>query len=484
MKDPDWEAVIGLEIHVQLNTKSKLFSRAPNQYGDQPNCNISVACTGQPGSIPILNGQAVRKAVQFGCAVGATVNRHSRFDRKTYFYPDNPKNFQITQFEKPLITGGSVLAEVDGQMKSFEIDHAHIEDDSGMMKHFSGFAGVDYNRAGVPLIEIVSTPTIHSASEAIAYATAIRSIMLYIGASDCSMEKGSLRFDANVSVRKHGESGLRTKMEIKNMNSFRHMELAIESEIKRQVNLYKANPALVMQEATYRFDPESQQNILMRKKEEAQDYLYFPEPDLAPLVLSNDYIEKIRKELPELPDARYKRYTSGYKLDAATAARLIRDKPLSDYFDRAVLSCENPTLIPQLANWVVNEFPGRLKGSLPLPESLIPPSHIAEVVSLISRELITGRNAKLLADLMAFFPEKSPEQILAENPNFLALTNEEELQLIVSKVVHENPLSVQAYKAGKERALAALIGQVMKLSGGKASPERATTLLRSLLSES
>lgn len=285
-----WEAVIGLEIHVQLNTKSKLFSPAPNHFGDEPNVNITEICTGQPGSLPVLNEEAVRKAVQFGLAVGATITNFSTFDRKSYFYPDSPRNFQITQFEHPIIKGGSITAEVEGKTMTFEISHAHLEDDAGMLKHFSQFAGVDYNRAGVPLIEIVSQPCMHSAKEASSYAKAIKAIFQYLDASDCNMEEGSLRFDANVSVRHQGEKKLRDKVEIKNMNSFAFLELAIDSEIKRQIDLYTQNKDI--EPGTYRWDQERKKTILMRKKEMAADYRYFPEPDLVPIVLTDETIQK------------------------------------------------------------------------------------------------------------------------------------------------------------------------------------------------
>jgi aspartyl-tRNA(Asn)/glutamyl-tRNA(Gln) amidotransferase subunit B len=259
-----WQPVIGLEIHVQLNTKSKLFSRAPNRFGDEPNTNISDVCTGQPGTLPVLNKEAVRKAVQFGCAVHAKVAHFSKFDRKSYFYPDSPRNFQITQFDQPIVIGGTVTADVEGETKHFFINRAHLEDDAGMLKHFSTFAGVDYNRAGVPLIEIVSEPCIHSPKEAVAYATAIKAIMEYLEASDCNMEEGSLRVDANISVRLKTEKTLRNKIEIKNMNSFSNMEMALESEIRRQIRLYTMHPhedpSKVINKGTYRFDPEKKRD--------------------------------------------------------------------------------------------------------------------------------------------------------------------------------------------------------------------------------
>jgi aspartyl-tRNA(Asn)/glutamyl-tRNA(Gln) amidotransferase subunit B len=297
-----YEPVIGLEIHVQLNTRTKIFSRAPNVFGAEPNTSIGIVDTAQPGSLPVLNREAVRKAVMFGLAVGANVAPISRFDRKSYFYPDSPRNFQITQFSHPIIIGGSIIAKVEGKEKEFKIHHAHLEDDAGMLKHFSQFAGVDYNRAGLGLLEIVSEPCMHSPKEASAYAQMIRSIMLYIDASDCNMEEGSLRIDVNISVRKKGEPTLRNKVEIKNMNSFSNLELALESEIRRQIKLYTTHPHgnwdELLPPATYRFDLETNQTVMMRKKESADDYRYFPEPDLPPIRITPSYIEEVRRNLP------------------------------------------------------------------------------------------------------------------------------------------------------------------------------------------
>src|SRR5581483_8711874 len=309
---PDYEAIIGLEMHVELNTHSKLFSSSRNHFGDDPNSNIDEVCVAEPGTLPVVNAEAVRKAVQFGCAVQGKVATFSQFDRKSYFYPDSPRNFQITQYEYPIIIGGTVVAVVDGEEKEFQITRAHLEDDAGMLKHFSSFAGVDYNRAGVPLLEIVSEPCMRSPKDASSYAIAIKAILEYLDASDCNMEEGSLRVDVNVSVRKKGETGFRNKIKIKNMNSFSNIELAISHEIHRQVTEYEKYPGKdfheVIQQATYRWDPEKNATILMRRKEYAEDYRYFPEPDLLPLILTESYIEDIRKTLPELPMQKEKRY--------------------------------------------------------------------------------------------------------------------------------------------------------------------------------
>jgi len=467
-----WEPVIGLEIHVQLNTKSKLFSSAANRFGDEPNTNISVVCTGQPGALPILNKEAVRKAIQFGLSVGADIALMSRFDRKSYFYPDSPRNFQITQFERPILSGGKIDAFVEGELKTFRINRAHLEDDAGMLKHFTSFAGVDYNRAGAPLVEIVSEPCIHSAKEASAYASQIRAIMLYLDASDGNMEEGSLRIDANISVRPKGSSELRPRIEIKNMNSFSFLEMAIEAETKRQVDLYLKQPNLppekIITPGTYRWDPEKKETSLMRRKENADDYRYFPEPDLLPLVLTPEYIEEIRKNLPELPQNRYDRYLKELGLTPYAASLLINDKPLCDYFEETLKIAPYPR---SLCNWITVEFTGRLKESGHSLNSIkIPPSHVAKLVQMIESGKITGRIAKQVADDMIVSPGLDPETIVKQNPDYNPVSDTSEIEPIVDEVLKANPQSIADYKAGREKAFAFLVGQVMKLTRGKASP--------------
>lgn len=474
-----WEPVIGLEIHVQLNTKSKLFSKAPNRFGDEPNTNISEVCTGQPGALPVLNQEAVRKAVQFGLAVNGNISKFSAFDRKSYFYPDSPRNFQITQFEHPIIRGGTVTVDMQGHTKHFGIDRAHLEDDSGMLKHFSSFAGVDFNRAGVPLLEIVSKPCMHSPKEASAYAMAIRAIMHYIGASNCNMEEGSLRIDVNVSLRKKGEERLREKIEIKNMNSFVNMELAIETEIRRQARAYTLRPhepdAVVIQKGTYRFDLGTRETVLMRQKEEAADYRYFPEPDLVPIVLSDAYIDDVRAHLPELPHERYIRYVQELKLSEYNASVLINEKSLSDFFEDGLKMTSHAS---SLCNWITVEFVGRLKESgKTLTETGIPAEHVAKLVNLIDQKVITGKIAKKVADDMLQSPGTDPETIVKNNPDYTPLQDTAAIEEIVDQVLANNAQSIADYKAGKDRAFGYLVGQVMKQTKGKASPEIVNDLL-------
>jgi len=435
-----WQAVIGLEIHAELNTRSKLFSEAPNRFGDEPNTNISEVCTGQPGALPVLNKEAVKKAVQFGLAINAQVAKFSKFDRKSYFYPDSPRNFQITQFDEPIVIGGVVTAEVEGVEMHFAVHHVHLEDDAGMLKHFPAFAGVDYNRAGVPLIEIVSEPCMHTPKEAAAYAIAVKAILQYIDASDCNMEEGSLRVDANISVRIKGEKELRNKIEIKNMNSFSNMEIALEAEIKRQIREYTAHPQKpyneVITQATYRFDPEKKETVMMRKKEGADDYRYFPEPDLLPIQLTDAYIEAIRKDLPELPLQREKRYIQELQLSPQAAFVITSDKGIADYFEEALKYAKSPKLV---CNWIIVEFAGRLKDTgKTLLNVGIPAKHLGKLVQMIESGQITGRIAKDVADDMLKSIGTDPEEIVKANPDYSPMNDHGEIEKFVDAVLLQN----------------------------------------------
>lgn len=475
----DWQPVIGLEIHAQLNTKSKLFSSAANHFGDEPNTNISTVCTGQPGALPILNKEAVHKAVLFGCAVGAEVSLSSQFDRKSYFYPDSPRNFQITQFYKPILLGGTIVADVEGVLKHFSINRSHLEDDAGNLKHFSTFTGVDYNRAGVALIEIVSEPCIHTPKEAVAYSMAMKAILEYLDVSDCNMDEGSFRVDCNISVRKKTEQLLRTKIEIKNLNSFSNMEMALESEIRRQIRKYTLDPRKdfhkVISQGTYRFDPEKKETILMRAKEDADDYRYCPEPDLPPVLLKEEEIRAIKATLPELPYQRYNRYLQDLSLPKSAAAFLINDKKLADYFEKALEIYRSPK---NIYNWMVIEFAGRFKDTgNSLIRSGIPPGHVGKLVKLIESNTITGKIAKSVADDMCKTPGIDPEQIVKQNPDYQPLQDISSITLLVDNVLANHPQSIADFHAGKAKAFDFLVGQVMKLCKGKASPTIVNELL-------
>ena len=478
-----WEAVIGLEVHVQLNTKSKLFSHAPNRFGNEPNTNITEVCTGLPGSLPVLNKEAVDKAILFGLAINAKINEFSAFDRKSYFYPDSPRNFQITQLENPIILGGTIIADVGGETKKFEVNRAHLEDDAGMLKHFNSFAGVDYNRAGVALLEIVSEPVIKSAKEAVAYVMSLKSIMQYLNASDCNMEEGSLRVDANISVRPKGAKELRTKTEVKNMNSFSFLEMAIEEEIKRQIKLYTEHPHLehykLISPGTYRFDQNKKQLTLMRKKESQDDYRYFPEPDLPPVLLTKEYIDSFIKKLPELPHQKYERYVKELKLSEYNASILINDKLLTNYFEEALKITSN---VASVCNWITVEFVGRIKNlGKPIYEFGIPAKNIGKLVKMIDDKIITGKIAKSVADEMIKDPKINPEEIVKNNKNYQPISDEREIEKIVDIVLSENPQSIEDYKNGKTKAFGFLVGQVMKITSGKSSPEIVNKLLNKKL---
>jgi aspartyl-tRNA(Asn)/glutamyl-tRNA(Gln) amidotransferase subunit B len=466
-----YEAVIGLEIHLQLNTKSKIFSSAKNKYGDEPNTNISNVCTAQLGSLPLLNKEAVKKAILFGLAINANIAKVTTFDRKSYFYPDSPRNYQITQFFHPIIKDGEVIVNVDSNEIKVKINEAHLEDDSGMLKHFSNFAGVDFNRAGSALLEIVSDHSMRSAKEARAYATTIKAIAEYLDISNCNMDEGSLRIDANVSVRLKGSDELREKIEIKNMNSFNFLEMAIDQEIKRQINLYIENPNTdhkeLIKPSTYRWDSNLKKNILMRKKEKAADYRYFPEPDIPPLYIQDEMIEEIKKNMPELPNDRYLRYINDYELSEYDASILINDKKLSDFFEKALKKSNNPKL---LCNIITVELIGKLKAINQTIFSLdISPIFIANIVNLIDDKKINSKIAKLVIDDLLKNPKIDPIDIVKKNPNYSVIEDLNVIEPIVDLVLKNNPDSIKDYLNGKDKALSFLVGQVMKLTNGKAS---------------
>lgn len=475
----NWEPVIGLEVHVQLNTKTKMFSRSPNRFGDEPNTNIDVVDTGQPGSLPTLNKEAITYAIRFGLAIGATVSRYSTFDRKSYFYPDSPRNFQITQFFNPILKDGTITCDVAGHTKHFRVLEAHLEDDSGMLKHFSSFAGIDFNRAGVPLIEIVSAPMMHSPKDASSYAIALRAIVQYLGIGNCNMEEGGMRMDANISVRPKGDKALRPKVEIKNMNSFHNMEMAIEAEIRRQIRAYTLHPyedfAKAITPGTYRFDLPSKQTVMMRKKEDALDYRYFPEPDLVPIALAEETIEALRSTLPELPHQRYLRYVGELGIAPDSSSILINDKYTSDFFESGLSIAKNPS---GLCNWIISEFYGRCKDKgITLEQSGLTSTSIANLVKMIEEKVITGRMAKEVADEMMAHPEKESTEIVKSNPKYLPVQDISVIEPIVDRILQENPQSIADYKAGRTKALAFLVGQIMKETKGKASPDIVNDLI-------
>lgn len=479
-----WEPIIGIEIHAELNTATKLFSSDANLFGQEPNVNISEVSVGLPGALPVLNREAVRKAIRFGLAIKGEVQLWSRFDRKSYFYPDCPRNFQITQYDFPIVKGGIVTALVQGEEKQFAVNRVQLEDDSGMLKHFTTFAGVDFNRAGVPLIEIVSEACMRSAADAVAYAQAIRAILDYTDVSDCNMEEGSLRFDVNVSVRRVGELVFRNRIEIKNLNSFMYLEQAISHEIERQIALYEKfpdkDPWEVVQQSTRRWDQGREETVLMRSKEDAQDYRYFPDPDLLPLVLSRSDVERERGLLPELPLEKERRFVREFGLSAQQSFFLAGEKKLADYFEEAVRVCAQPKLV---ASWVLVEFGGRFKEKgIDLWKSGITSAHVAELVQMISQGEITSKIAKSVADDMVVAPGKSPRHIVNENASYKPFSDMEKLREIIEEVVKNNEQSVKDFKQGRDRAFAFLVGQVMKKTQGAAPPDQVNRMLKERMS--
>lgn len=479
-----WQPVIGLEIHVQLNTKTKLFASSANRFGDEPNTNISTVCTGQPGTLPKLNKEAVDKAIKLGLALGSEISEMSIFDRKSYFYPDSPRNYQITQFHTPIIVGGAIEAEVNGIKQSFSIKSAHLEDDAGMLKHFTNFAGVDYNRAGSALIEIVSEPCMHCAEDAVAYATALRELMLHLDITDGNMEEGSLRMDVNISVRPMGTQELRNRIEIKNINSFSFMQMAIESEVKRQIAAYTSMPHSswdeIIPRSTYRFDTEKKETVLMRTKEAAEDYRYFPEPDLPPLHVSAHHIERIRAMMPELPSFKRRRFLDEFGLSHQVVEALLADPKLCQFFDEALFLCPHPK---SLITWILVEFQGRLKEiNKTLLSHGISAKHVADLVLMIESKEITGKIAKTVADRMVEHPHKSPKSIVDEDDNLKPMSDEGSIEALVTQVLDANPQSIIDFKNGKDKAFAFLVGQVMKLTKGKASPDLVNKLIKDKIS--
>lgn len=487
MYDNSWQAVIGLEVHAQLNTQTKLFSPAPNRFGDEPNTNIHPICLGLPGTLPMINKEAVRKAVILGCALESEICKRSQFDRKSYFYPDAPRNFQITQFYEPILKGGFVEASIDGKWVRFEIDRAHLEDDAGMLKHFTSFAGVDYNRAGAPLIEIVSKPCIHTGVEAVAYVNALKQILQHMNVSDCNMEDGQLRIDVNVSVKKVNETRLRPKAEIKNMNSTNNMEMAIGAEIQRQIRLYEQNPDIAPEKlfslSTYRWDPDRKEVVLMRTKETAADYHYFPEPDLPPIALDEDFIRTIRNQIPELPNDKLRRYEQQLKIAPATAFLLVEDKKLCDFFEKGLETLRESVAHAQaLCNWMLVEFVGRFKDtSTTLLSSGILPQDIAELVQMIEEGTVTGKIAKSICDEMIKEPGLSPRIIADRNPNYRPVSDDATLISVIETVLEQNPQAIQDLREGRQKAYGFLVGKLMAATRGQADPAIANRLLKTQL---
>ena len=474
-----WEAVIGLEIHVQLATQSKIFSAASTAFGAEPNTQACAVDLGLPGVLPVLNHEAVRMAVMFGLATGAAIAQRSIFARKNYFYPDLPKGYQISQYELPIVEGGQLeIAMQDNGHKVIGITRAHLEEDAGKSLHeeFDDLTGVDLNRAGTPLIEIVSEPDMRSAKEAIAYMKKIHSIVRYLGISDGNMQEGSFRCDANVSVRPAGQETLGTRTETKNLNSFRFVERAIDFEIDRQIAVLEDGGEIVQETRLY--DASKGITRPMRSKEHANDYRYFPDPDLLPVVIEPEMIEAIRQQLPELPSEKASRFCKQYGLDFHDAENLSISREVGEYFERTVQDTDAEA--KQVANWIVGELTGALnQDNIEITESPVSSSMLACLLDRIEDGTISGKIAKDVFRLM-WIGEGDADQII-ESQGLRQITDGSEIEKLVDHVLQDNPAQVKQFRSGKDKVFGFFVGQVMKLSKGKANPKQVNSLLRQKL---
>ncbi|MFT5390222.1 MAG: aspartyl-tRNA(Asn)/glutamyl-tRNA(Gln) amidotransferase subunit B [Gammaproteobacteria bacterium] len=478
----NWETVLGLEIHAQLATKSKIFSGAAVRYGWPPNTQACAVDLGLPGVLPVLNAEVVRMAAMFGLAVGAQVASVSVFARKNYFYPDLPKGYQISQFELPIVVGGSVDIELDGGgSKHVRITRAHLEEDAGKSLHeeFSDSTGIDLNRAGTPLIEIVSEPDMRSGAEAVAYMKKIHSIVTYLGICDGNMQEGSFRCDANVSVRPMGNTTLGTRAEIKNLNSFRFIERAIAHEVERQIDLLE-NGGTVIQE-TRLYDPDRDETRSMRSKEEANDYRYFPDPDLLPLRITNEQIAAWRSALPELPDAKRARFESEFELSKQDASVLTSSRPLADYYEATVVASQNSD--PKLcANWVTGEVLGALnRDGSGIEQCPLEPERLGDLLVRVSDGTLSGKLAKQV--FTALWESHESADAIIESQGLKQVTNSTEIDALVASVLDEHPAQIEQYRTGATKLMGFFVGQVMKRSGGKANPAQVNKTLQSKLAE-
>ncbi|MCA9522573.1 MAG: Asp-tRNA(Asn)/Glu-tRNA(Gln) amidotransferase subunit GatB [Myxococcales bacterium] len=468
-----YEAVIGLEVHAQLLTRSKIFCGCSTRFGAPPNANTCPVCLALPGTLPVLNREVVSAAVRLGLAVGSTISRQSRFARKNYFYPDLPKGYQISQYEQPICLGGAVPVHLDGVARSFALTRIHMEEDAGKLIHQAGRGEslVDFNRTGVPLLEIVSEPDLRSSAEAGAYLKSLRGIVQYLGICDGNMEEGSFRCDANVSVRPVGATELGTKAELKNLNSFRNVQRAIDFEIERQIDVLLHGGAVVQE--TRLFDATTGATRSMRSKEEAHDYRYFPDPDLLPVTIDEAWIESLRESQPELPEARYRRFVEAYGLSAYDADVLTDSRELGDYFEACVSIHENPK---RVANWVQTELLGYLnEGNRSIAESPISAANLAEMLNLLESGVISGKMAKTVFSEMA--ATGSAAKPIVDRIG-TQLTDGDALSPIVCAVLDANPGQVEEFLAGKEKVIGFFVGQIMRQTKGRANPQLVNELLR------
>ena len=477
----EWEVVIGLEIHAQLATKSKIFSSAATAYGAAPNTQACAVDLGLPGVLPVLNQEAVRMAIKFGLAIDAQLTERSVFSRKNYFYPDSPKGYQISQFELPVVGLGELSIELeDGTEKIIGITRAHLEEDAGKSMHedFHGQTGIDLNRAGTPLLEIVSEPDMRSAKEAVAYMKKIHSLVRYIEICDGNMQEGSFRCDANVSVRPMGQTELGTRSELKNINSFRNVERAINIEVERQIDVIEDGGKVVQETRLY--DADNNETRSMRSKEEANDYRYFPDPDLLPLVLEQSMIDEVRATLPELPKAKRDRFIADMSLSSYDASVITSSRELADYFEQVLAKTGNKD--PKLcANWIITTLLGALnKANLEIDQSPISAEQLGGLLMRISDNTISGKIAKQIFEALWSGEGKDTDSII-EAKGLKQVTDSGAIEAIVDEVIANNAGQVEQYRSGKEQLLGFFVGQVMKASKGKANPAQVNEVLKAKL---
>ena len=475
-----WETVIGLEIHCQLNTQTKIFSGAATAYGAEPNtqaCEVSLAL---PGVLPVLNKEVVKKAVMFGLAIHADIAEHSVFERKNYFYPDLPKAYQISQLEKPIVEHGQLdIMLDDGTPKTIGITRAHLEEDAGKSLHddFDGMTGIDLNRAGTPLIEIVSEPDLRSAKEAVAYMRKIHAIVQYLDISDGNMQEGSFRCDANVSVRPEGETKLGTRTELKNINSFRFVERAINYEVERQIEVLESGGRVVQETRLYDADDDSTRS--MRSKEEANDYRYFPDPDLLPVVLDASLLAELQANMPELPEQKQQRFLEAYGLSVDDAQQLTATRAMAEFFEQVLAQQSLPAKL--VANWVLGEFSAALnQNAIEVADSPVNAERLATLLLRISDNTLSSKSAKQVFQAL-WNGNQSVDQIIAEQ-GLEQMSDTGELETIIQQVVAANPQQVAQYRAGKDKVFGFFVGQVMKATKGKANPQQVNQILKQKLS--
>lgn len=488
-----WEVVIGLETHVQLQTQSKIFSPASTAFGAPANTQAHPIDLALPGVLPVLNQAAVQAAIRFGLAVGGRIAPRSVFARKNYFYPDLPKGYQISQYEQPVVSGGALEVVLpSGETRRIALTRAHLEEDAGKSIHEGleglppGCSGIDLNRAGTPLLEIVTEPVMRSAAEAVAYARALHTLVRWIGICDGSLQEGSFRVDANVSVRRQGEAALGTRCEIKNLNSFRFLERAIQVEAQRQVGLLEDGGVVIQQ--TRLFDPDRDETRAMRSKEDAQDYRYFPDPDLPTLWISEDWIERVRAEMPVLPAVRRSGLMTAFGLSAYDAAMVTSSRAASDYFDAALGALEagagrTPGHVKLLANWVMGELASALnREGLEMEACRLPADRLAGLVQRVADQTLSNKIAREVFAQLWANPSLTADQVI-EAQGLRQVQDSGQLEGWVREVIEASPRMVEEFRAGKDKALNAMVGQVMKRSGGKANPQAVTDLLRAALGE-